>query len=208
MSTVPIIPSAYMVETFTGRFVDTKTPDHRDVCLEDIAHALANTCRFGGHCSQFYSVAEHAVLVSKRLEQKGGSLPLLFGGLHHDDAEAYLGDIPRPMKGLLGSAYKRMTARMDLAIFRGVLNGAVKGFTVDDIHREPVKTADNWALILEARFLLPSRGLNWTASQKDEWGVALEDSRRVRTPDYWTGGLEPGSAEQLYLTRHKELINA
>lgn len=203
-----VIPSAYMVETFTGRFVDTKTPDHRDICIEDIAHALANTCRFGGHCRTFYSVAEHAVVVSRRLEQKMDSRILSFAGLHHDDAEAYLGDIPRPMKGLLGQAYKRMTQRMDLAIFRGVLNGAgVHGFTADDIHRESVKTADNWALLLEARFLLPSRGVNWTAAQKDHWGVTLDDSRRVRTPDYWYGGLKPELAEEYFLQRHEELCS-
>ena len=197
--TKKVVPSATMVETYTGRFVDTRRPDPATLCLEDIAHALANVCRFGGHSQRFYSVAEHAVLVSRRLEHKGYDRTVCLGAVHHDDPEAYLGDIPRPLKPLLGKAYERLTERMDTAI--------ITALGIPD-HREfhaVIKEADNWALLLEARFLLPSRGVNWTAAQKEEWGVEFGDTRRVRTPDYWTGGVSPAIAEQFYLARHREL---
>lgn len=68
--------------------------------LEDIARALANICRFNGHVD-FYSVAEHAVRVSKILEENGYDKMTQLIGLHHDDTEAYLGDIPSPQKKLM-----------------------------------------------------------------------------------------------------------
>lgn len=197
----PVIPSANMVETYSGQFVDTRAPHADSIRLEDIAHALANTCRFGGHCQRFYSVAEHAVLVSRRLEQQGASRTLQMAGLHHDDAEAYLGDIPRPMKPLLGAGYKRLTRRMDRAIIKSL---GVPDHDDEEFH-DKIKAVDNWALLLEARYLLPSRGVNWTAAQKEEWGVEFGDSRRVRTPDYWYGGCTPPLAKSLYLGRHREL---
>ena len=54
-------PTKHEVETFSGLYVDTKSPKPETIRLEDVAHALANTCRYGGHCLRFYSVAEHAV---------------------------------------------------------------------------------------------------------------------------------------------------
>lgn len=194
------IPSATMVETFTGRFVDTKRPDPATICIEDIAHSLANTCRYGGHCQRFYSVAEHAVFVSVRLERAQVARGIVVAGLHHDDAEAYLGDIPRPLKPLLGKSYERLTDRMDAAIIEalGLINRQ------SHFHDWRVKAADDWALFVEARHLLPSRGINWAGSQLEAWGKA-QSVGRIVTPDYWLGGLPPEEAERLYLERHKEV---
>lgn len=198
----PSIPSEHMIETFTGRFVDTKNPHPSQIALEDIAHALANTCRYGGHCQRFYSVAEHAVFVSRRLERQGRGQAVCLGGLHHDDSEFALGDIPRPMKPILGETYKRLTRRMDAAIMEAL---GFKGTLVEGwVHSQDIKDADNWALLVEARHLLPSKGVNWTAAQERAWG--LPERGRIVTPDYWLGGLVPEEAEALYLERHKELI--
>lgn len=80
------------IRTFTGRLVDPVhlTPD--DVDIEDIAHALSNQCRFAGHVRRFYSVAEHSVRVMKKC-----SFDPLYA-LLHDASEAYLVDLPRPLK--------------------------------------------------------------------------------------------------------------
>jgi hypothetical protein len=198
------IPTAHEVETFSGEFVDTKNPNGRTIKIEDIAHALANTCRYGGHCQRFYSVAEHAVFVSRRLERKGHSRSVQLAGLHHDDAEAYLGDIPRPMKSLLGATYRNLSDRMDAAICAGPLFQ----FNVrpEDFHTAEVKNADNWALFVEARFLLPSQGKHWFEGDQGAslWGLDAQP-KRIVTPDYWYGGVTPAAARSLFLTRHKEL---
>lgn len=80
------------IRTFSGKLVDpvNLTPD--DICIEDIAHALSNQCRFSGHVRKFYSVAEHSVRVMKKCNLD----PL--SALLHDASEAYLVDLPRPLK--------------------------------------------------------------------------------------------------------------
>lgn len=80
------------IRTFSGKLVDpiNLTPD--DICIEDIAHALSNQCRFSGHVRRFYSVAEHSVRVMKKCKID----PL--SALLHDASEAYLVDVPRPLK--------------------------------------------------------------------------------------------------------------
>lgn len=197
------IPSEHEIETFSGRYVDVSNPSADDITLDDVAHALSNICRYGGHCKSFYSVAEHAVFVSKRLERKGEPLAIQLMGLHHDDAEAFLSDIPRPMKPLLGETYKQMTEAMDAAIIEGL--GLYRGVPFD---AHAIKTADNWSLFVEARHLLPSGGKLWWdgAQASAAWGLEPLPSRIV-TPDYFLGGLMPEQAKTLYLERHAELVS-
>lgn len=196
------VPSTHEVETFTGQFVDTKHPQPDTIVLEDIAHALAATCRYGGHCQRFYSVAEHAVFCSVRVERKGYNKAMQMAALHHDDAEAYLGDIPRPMKSLLGKTYRTLTNRMDIAI------GIALGINDADFHAPVVKDADNWALFVEARHLLPSQGRHWFNGDQGAatWGLERQPARIV-VPDYWHGGLSPEDARDLYIQRHNALVD-
>ncbi len=199
------IPSNHEIETYSGRFVDTSDPDPASIALEDIAHSLANTCRYGGHCQEFYSVAEHAVFCSKRLERQGYGHEKQLAALHHDDAEAFLMDIPRPLKPLLGEVYETLSNQMDEAICAGL----GLPFTAAAFHDTIVKVVDTWALLVEARFLLPSQGKGWYLGEQGAhaWGLEEQPSRIV-VPDYWHGGLTPRKAEQLYLNRHKELTHA
>ena len=189
---MPHLATNHEIETYTGRYVDTSMPDPATICLEDIAHALANTCRFGGHCGVFYSVAEHAVSVATKLVDQGyGALAL--AGLHHDDAEAYLGDIPRPLKPLLGDAYRDLTNRMDAAIAEAF--GDL--WSVADLSAQPVRWADEWMLGVEALSLLPSHGEGWAAFQTP-W--------RVLGP--LPLGWSPTEAEWEFIQRHHSIVQA
>lgn len=81
------------MKTFTGRIVDPLALKPEDIDILDIAHGLSNICRYGGHCAQFYSVAQHSVHVMSLCSDDHK-----MAGLLHDAEEAYLGDIPRPLK--------------------------------------------------------------------------------------------------------------
>lgn len=82
------------IRTFSGLYVDPLNMRAEDIRIEDIAHHLANECRYAGACPHHYSVAQHSVLVALMFEHPEMKL----AGLLHDAAEAYLKDIPSPVK--------------------------------------------------------------------------------------------------------------
>jgi len=134
--------------TFSGRQFYPMSPLPAEVCLEDIAHALANICRFGGHCRQFYSVAQHSILVAMQLPPE-----LQLQGLLHDATEAYCGDMVQPLKLHLPE-FKEIEWRIWHAI-------ALKfglPFELDP----RVKEADVRALMTERRDLLPASPHKWS----------------------------------------------
>ena len=80
------------VQTYKGRKFNILFPEDLIVDIEEIAHALSMKCRYGGHCEEFYSVAEHSDLVSRHCKKNQRA------GLLHDAAEAYLPDLLSPQK--------------------------------------------------------------------------------------------------------------
>lgn len=83
------------IQTHSGIMVDLVEPTANMICIEDIAHALSQICRFTGHLNQFYSVAQHSLMVCDLLPDE-----LKLTGLLHDAAEAYTGDMASPLKSL------------------------------------------------------------------------------------------------------------
>jgi len=86
------------IKTFSGLSFNPLEPNLDKICVEDIAHALSLNTRFGGHCPKFYSVAEHSILVMGLMEAGGYGEISQFAGLMHDAEEAYLMDMPSPIK--------------------------------------------------------------------------------------------------------------
>lgn len=79
--------------THTGKRIYIRDPREHDFCIEDIAHGLANICRYGGQCISFYSVAEHCIRGAAHAHNPTLALEFLL----HDAAEAYVGDAVRPL---------------------------------------------------------------------------------------------------------------
>jgi hypothetical protein len=113
----PPAPGPYL-QTVSGRWVNPFDPDPEQFDSGDIARALANQCRFGGHCRVFYSVAQHSVIVSQLVEERGGDSDEAFAALMHDATEAYLGDMPHPLKhrSPLGAAFKQAEDHLERAL--------------------------------------------------------------------------------------------
>lgn len=101
-----IIPSS--IATSDGRLFNpfTVTAANGAFDIRVIAHALSMQCRYAGHTSRFYSVAEHSLLVERVVRERapsssawGGNMRnLLRWALVHDAEEAYLPDMPAPYK--------------------------------------------------------------------------------------------------------------
>jgi uncharacterized protein len=113
----PPAPGPYL-QTVSGRWVNPFDPDPEQLDAGDIARALANLCRFGGHSRSFYSVAQHSVIVSRLVEARTGDAEDAFAALMHDATEAYLGDMPHPLKhrSPLGTAYKAAEDHLEQAL--------------------------------------------------------------------------------------------
>jgi hypothetical protein len=97
------------MQTFTGRQYWPCDPRSAEVFIEDIAHSLSMQCRYAGHCISHYSVAEHSVHVARWLQRKYGP-EMAIHGLLHDATEAYVVDVPRPLKPSLTN-YKEIEER-------------------------------------------------------------------------------------------------
>lgn len=134
------------IETALGKKFYFLSPKEDDIDIKDIAFSLANQCRFNGHVP-FFSVAEHSVAVAARLPPE-----LQLAGLLHDAAEAYLSDIPSPIKQWLPD-YQKMEERVQEVIDRK--------FGTE--YSPVVKAADMNATATEAYYLLKSKGKDWSS---------------------------------------------
>lgn len=178
------------IETFQGRYFDyDAATDPRQLNLGDIATALSNTCRYGGFCNKFYSVAEHAVLVARILREQRAGYQLVLAGLHHDSHEAYIGDAPTPLKVELGDDYRRLAAEIDWAI------EAWLDLPLDHLSLEAVKEADRIALRWESYLLKDSQGIG------THWGT---DSPPRDIPYWFSPGLQPAEAKRQFINWHVE----
>jgi hypothetical protein len=180
----------YFTQLRSGTLFWPLDPDPELIKVEDVAHALSNLCRYAGHCSEFYSVAQHCVLVS----QLCGSDPLdQLRGLLHDATEAYLVDVPRPVKRQLPeytAAEKRLESAIEAA------------FNVDGLSSSVVKRADELALWIEAdRLMQPLRPEWWTRSVQDSELYQEAMSKKDLLRDTWS----PGHARGEYLLTYRHL---
>ena len=82
----------------SGTYVNPLAMRARDIHIEDIAHHLANLCRYTGACPRHYSVADHSIRVSGWLELCNASPELQLAGLLHDAGEYVFNDIASPVK--------------------------------------------------------------------------------------------------------------
>jgi hypothetical protein len=152
------IPGDHILDTASGQKLNLVDPQPEEIELEDIASALSKVCRFGVQPRRFYSVAHHAVMVRDIVVQAGRP-DLAAVALHHDSAEAFVCDLPKPLKDLMEDendfAYDRVSKRLDRAIGLAL---RVDPYDKGSPEGELIKLADDRALFIEAEYLLLTAG--------------------------------------------------
>lgn|SRR6185312_4619791 len=128
--------------TYTGKRFFPLDPRPDEICIEDIAHALSNVCRFGGHVRTFYSVAQHCVLAARYVD---GDLALKRWALLHDASEAYLGDMVKPLKNTM-HAFEEVE--------RNVMEVIARKFGLEPFEPLEVIEIDRRLCVTEARDLI------------------------------------------------------
>jgi hypothetical protein len=162
------------MQTFTGRQFYPLDPRPDEIDPADIGHALSLLCRYGGHVDRFYSVAEHCVLMSEAVAPENALAALL-----HDATEAYVVDVPRPLKRQL-AGYREIEAGVWSAI-------CLRFHVAGDLPRE-VKDADDRILLTERNALMSRTTHAWAQEGLDPLGVVIT-------------GWSPLEAERRYLDR-------
>jgi hypothetical protein len=168
------------IQTFTKKKVNPLSIQPEDIIIEDIAHSLALTCRFKGHCRIYYSVAEHCVRMSL-IENFEGSRAWL---LLHDAAETYMPDIPTPLKSIFKSAY--MVEKNIQSVIAKRFNLNIKDYNYN------IMLMDMRMMATEARDLMD-------IDPQRDWGMRAIPFKEKIIPWKW------GIAEKKFLERAKEL---
>ncbi|TCS35826.1 hypothetical protein EDC30_109125 [Paucimonas lemoignei] len=171
--------------TYSGQYVDLREPNPETIQIVDIAHALSQINRFGGHTRNFYSVAQHSVLVSHIVPREHRLAALL-----HDAAEAYLGDIVMPLKRM---AFNLEYRDMEDLLLEVILERF--GIVHSDYQaaRDAIRQADLVMLATERRDLMHPDNQRWAVLD------GVEPRSATIRP------LLPVPAEAAFLQRFKEL---
>jgi uncharacterized protein len=172
------------MQTVTGRRFYPLAPRAEDVDIYDIAHGLAMCCRYAGHTRHFYSVAEHCVHVSREVERAlrervdgrahPSNLTVLrwsLLALLHDSAEAYIGDMIRPLKHQPEMAEFR---RAEAAIERAVHDALIPFNPAGDGWARLIKEIDDRIIVDEIELLKADPSMYDVAPVGGALGVRLE----------------------------------
>ena len=168
------------IETYTGRAFFPLEPSGNDVSVIDIAHHLSQQCRYSGATQWFYSTAQHCCLLADYVQSKGGSPLDCYQMLMHDAPEAYLVDMPRPVKQFMPQ----------FRVWDKAINNVIREWLgLGDLPIPP------WQDDLDSRIIVDERAQVMSDSGND-WGHDLEPLGVVIEP--WVSAM----AEQQFLMRY------
>lgn len=175
------------IQTATERVFNFLQPDVNDISIRDIAHALSNICRFTGHVGEFYSVAQHSVLVSYLVNPVYAREALM-----HDASEAYLGDVHSPLKRELPE-YQKIEAECMRAIEKkfGLAAGPIKD----------VVAADELAFKMETVRFFHYKCPLWLKYVDNPQVYVESEFRPIQA-------LDPADARETFIARYHELFEA
>jgi hypothetical protein len=173
----------HWITTASGKKLHFRDPREGEIDIKDIAHGLALCCRFNGQCKTFYSVAEHSIRVADNVPD----IPVLkLRALLHDAHEAYLSDVPRPIKADMPQ-YKAIADHLQFRI-HCKFNCTIENEDMAGYCNGAVKNADDIMLSTEKEFLM----------------VGVEDWAKLPTPLPRFKPMPWQKAEKLFLKRFND----
>jgi len=154
------------IQTYNGNKFWPIDPRPEEIDISDIAHSLSLQCRFNSQCDFFFSVAAHSVNVAEFIastyhnkdqfyneflldesDSKIGYDDMVAWGLLHDASEAYLPDVPGPIKGFFPD-YK--------AVEKKIMEAVAEKFELpelDEFHLAYLKSIDHLMMLVEHKEL-------------------------------------------------------
>jgi len=184
---------SHTLNTRSGARLDLKKPKAEHIKLDDIAGSLAMVPRFGAQTKVFYSVAQHAVSVALTAERLGRT-DLTLAALHHDSHEAFICDLPSPVKAYTGRKYRKLAGRLDRAIENAF---GISLPSKKSSEGKFIKEIDDAILIVEAERLLAGE-----PPERDVKPEVLSAARAIaaQMPEAWT---PPEGAVHFERTHHR-----
>lgn len=171
------------IQTYTGKEFDYNDLDSMELEIDDFVFPLSHICRYGGHSQQFYSVAQHLMLVYTLMKVESESHNLKFHGLIHDFGEAFFCDLPRPMKYSLPPDILKYYERQEAK----VVDYARRMYGEEPLDADGyarLKYYDTWALAIESKRVLRRPFRNFDYSQFPEPDVNVDTFFR-HDPSHW-----------------------
>lgn len=182
------------IQTYDGKAFDLLEPDYSKIDPHTIGVCLARTCRYKGHCRDFYSVAQHSLIVESLVTDDALRLPALL----HDAHEVYtgFGDVARPAKTLnydVEKFLKGLEQLVDVQIARRF------NLRFQYFGHEQIKQADCLALATERRDIMGPCDREWEAMPSPHpvihiYPVEIEEAYRMfmaRLYELWEDGVGP-----------------
>ena len=138
-----------LITTHSGQRVNIEAPDPASIRVEDIAHALPFLCRGCGQANVFFSVARHCVYCAREALSRGFSREAALACLLHDASEAYMTDVPKPIKDNLIPVYREYEDKLLACIYQKFL-----GRSLTDAEQKQVELIDRTLLQYDLKYLL------------------------------------------------------
>lgn len=163
------------MRTYTGQLVPClKGGEDAEVNLIDLTVHLGRTRRFGGLGDLEWTVLHHSMLCGM-IHLSVYGVEGMWHTLIHDCHEAYIGDIPSPVKRALGKEQiENLASKLDARINEKF--GLTPGNKCDEFRKH---VCDLVALLVESHYFGPTRGPSTLAEiGRLDWGSVSLNIRR------------------------------
>ena len=212
---------------WNGYLFNPFNPDPNIIDLTSVAVGTSHKCRFGGQTSEFYSVLEHEINVAFDMLVRTENVTMALVGLHHDDEEGLLTDVPTPIKVLPEFEFwRKMEDNVRDVCYKKFIGSSKKNWKLTAKEEKELHMSDKRMMLCEAGFFMRNPALyhkkyqvayedltSYTLATRDEQGNFFYS--RLKNPvfmrNYWkylhTTWSNPNKITPKQRKKYSELYN-